>query len=354
ERIFTKNPVQALQYGPTEGYEPLREIIAEQYRARGVPATVDNVLITAGSQQGLDLVGRTLINEADPVVTETPTYVGALQAWRALAPHFVGVPMDECGMLTDQLGKLDPFKLTYLLPNFQNPSGISLSAERRIKALELAQQNHFLIVEDDPYRELRYSGQDVPALVESEAAMLGSNWNTGTKVVHLGSFSKTLSPGLRLGWMLASEHMIHMCVLAKQGTDLHSSALSQMITEDLLRHHTLEKNIPKIRTLYRERRDTMLDVLGSRLTGHAQWTRPDGGLFLWMTIPGESDSPGLLEQALKQNVAFVPGDAFYFDGRGKDALRLNFSVTPPDMIREGINRLSDVILERQIHPAGVR
>src|SRR5579859_6502044 len=265
ERVLRTDGATALQYGATEGYRPLRELIALRLNARGVPATVDNVLITTGSQQGLDLVGRTLINEDDTVVMETPTYVGALQAWRSLAPHFVGVAMDECGMLTEQLGEIGSFKLTYLLPNFQNPSGISLSQERRIKALELAQRDHFLIVEDDPYRELRYTGQDVPALVETEATMLGSNWNTGTKVVHLGSFSKTLSPGLRLGWMLASEPMIHTCVMAKQGTDLHSSALSQMIVEDLLRHHTLEKNIPKIRTLYRERRDTMLDVLGSRL-----------------------------------------------------------------------------------------
>jgi 2-aminoadipate transaminase len=145
-----------------------------------------------------------------------------------------------------------------------------------------------------------------------------------------------------------------MCVLAKQGTDLHSSALSQMIADDLLRHGALENNIPKIQALYRERRDTMLEALDARLTGHAQWTRPDGGLFLWMTVPGENDSPGLLAETLKKNVAFVPGDAFYFDGRGLDSLRLNFSVTPPETIREGINRLSDVILERQIHVAGVR
>ena len=347
ERIFTYNPTQALQYGPTEGYEPLREWIAATYRARGVPASVDNVLITTGSQQGLDLIGLTLIDEGDKVVTETPTYVGALQAWRPYAPSFVGVPMDEDGIEVDQLARVSKIKLTYLLPNFQNPSGRTLALERRQQAVELAHGNQFLIVEDDPYRELRYSGEHLPSLVEIEAAMLGSNWDAQGKVIHLGSFSKVLAPGLRIGWMLAPSAAIRMAVLAKQGIDLHTSTLSMLIAEDLLQHKVVERQIPILRDLYRERRDAMLGALAKNVGERAHWTQPDGGLFLWLTLPGETDTPAMLVKALEKKVAFVPGDAFYADHRGKDSLRLNFSVCPPDRIREGIARLGALIAERQ-------
>ncbi|MEP7286348.1 MAG: PLP-dependent aminotransferase family protein [Chloroflexota bacterium] len=346
-RILETNAVTALQYGPTEGYNPLREQIVEMYRARGVPATIDNVLIITGSQQGLDLVGKTLINEDDTVLIESPTYTGALLAWLPYAPNFLAVPMDDGGIVLEDANLTGRAKLLYLLPNFQNPTGISLTAERRPKAIEFAQQHQLLIVEDDPYRELRYSGEALPALVEVEAAMLGSQWDSAGRVIHLGTFSKTLAPGLRVGWMLASSTAIKMFTRAKQAADLHTSTLSMMIADDLMRHKTLDKNIPALRDLYRERRDAILEALAVSVGSRGTWTRPDGGLFVWMTLPGETDTPGLLAEGLKKNVAFVPGDAFYFDGRGTDALRLNFSANPPNVIHEGIARLGSLIAERQ-------
>jgi 2-aminoadipate transaminase len=353
ERILTTKATVALQYGPTEGYDPLREQIADMYRARGVQATKDNVILTTGSQQGLDLIGKIFINEDDAVLVEMPTYVGALQAWRMFAPKFIGVPMDRNGLVIDELPKDTHARLMYLIPNFQNPTGISLSVERRAQVVEAAHKQKFLILEDDPYRELRYTGQDIPALVEVEGQMLGSKWDESGRVIHMGTFSKTLAPGLRLGWTLAPSEAIRMFTLAKQGTDLHTSTLSMLIAEDLIRNQVLEKKIPALRALYRDRRDAMLDALETEVGEHAKWTHPDGGLFLWLTLPGETDTPGLLAQALKKNVAFVPGDAFYWDHRGKDSLRLNFSMCSPETIREGVRRLGELITERQATVSGM-
>ncbi len=351
ERILAERGQQALQYGPTEGYQPLRELIAEMYCKRGVQASPDNVLITTGSQQGLDLAGKTLINEGDPVIMELPTYVGALQAWRPYAPKFRGVPMDEQGLQIDQPGATQGAKLMYLIPNFQNPSGISLSLERRRRAIDLAHEHDFLLVEDDPYRELRYSGQDIPALVELEGQKLGAAWDKNGRILHFGTFSKTLAPGLRIGWTLAPSTLIHMFVLAKQGTDLHSATLSQFVAEDLLRNGTLEAGLPVLRDLYRERRDTMLDALQTYVGDLATWTRPDGGLFIWLTLHNGINTMELLAEALKRDVAFVSGDGFYFNGEGYDSLRLNFSCMSPDRIREGIRRLGTLIAEQQSKPA---
>jgi 2-aminoadipate transaminase len=350
DQIMAKNPVHALQYGTTDGYAPLREQIAALHRQRGIPATAENILLTTGSQQGLDLIGKCFINEGSEVIVEKPTYVGALQAWRPMAPKFIGAQQDDDGILLDSIPANDAH-LIYLLPNFQNPSGISMSLERRKAALEYANQHNIIIVEDDPYRELRYSGEDRPALIEFEAEMLGSRWNDEGQIIYLGTFSKTLAPGLRIGWVLAPTSVIHMFNLAKQGTDLHSSTLSMLVVSELIANKTLEKNIGFVRELYKERRDTMLDALTEMVGIRGKWTQPEGGLFVWMTLPGETDTPGLLVEALKHNVAFVPGDAFYYDHTGKDTLRLNFSVTPPDVIVEGVRRLSNLIIERQANLA---
>jgi 2-aminoadipate transaminase len=349
ERILAKNAHAALQYAPTEGVMALRERVAAMYRARGVPATPDNVLITTGSQQGLDLTGMTLIDEGDLILTELPTYIGALQAWRPIGPTFAGMPIDEDGVLVEQFeeAQLSRAKILYVLPNFQNPSGVTLSAGRRQTALELAHRHRFLIVEDDPYRELRYSGEDVPALVETEATMLGSAWNTEGRVIHLGTFSKVMAPGLRIGWILAPSAAIRMCVLAKQGADLHSSTLGQYIAEELLRNGTVETNIPALQRLYRERRDTMIEALHTYIGSRGTWTHPEGGLFIWLTVHGENDSPALLAEALERQVAFVPGTAFYLDGRGGDSMRLNFSCMAPEKIREGVRRLGELVTARQ-------
>jgi 2-aminoadipate transaminase len=350
-RIMATKSAIALQYGPTEGFGSLREQIAATYQAHGVPATADNVLITTGSQQGLDLIGRTLVDEGDQIVVETPTYIGALQAWRPCAPHFVGVPIDEDGMQLDQADLSEKTQLLYLLPNFQNPAGVSLSASRRQRAVSLAHKHKFVIVEDDPYRQLRYSGDDIPALIETEAAMLGSRWDTDGRVIYLGTFSKTLAPGLRIGWVVGPSAPIRMLVLAKQGADLQSSTLTQMIADELLRDGTIVNNFPKLRAIYRERRDAMLDALDKSIGSNGTWTHPQGGLFIWLTVHGDVDTPSLATAALQRNVAFVPGDSFYFDGRGADSMRLNFSCMPPDRIYEGMRRLGVLIAERQGHVA---
>ena len=347
EHILATNARTALQYGPTEGYGPLCEQIAAMYQAQGIPATVDNILITTGSQQGLDLTGRTLINHGDQIVTEAPTYIGALQAWRPNEPHLVGVAMDAQGMIIDQFNDWDNTKILYLLPNFQNPSGVSLSAERRQQAVELAHRHNFLIIEDDPYGALRYSGEDIPSLIATEAAMLGPQWDLEGRVIHLGTFSKVMAPGLRIGWILGPSAAIRMFVLAKQGADLHSATLTQWIADELLRNGTVERNIPLLRTLYRERRDTMVDALAQSIGDHGTWTYPDGGLFIWLTIHGAVNTSTLLTEALKKHVAFVPGDSFFFDGRGTDSMRLNFSCMPPEQIREGVRRLGELIAEQQ-------
>jgi 2-aminoadipate transaminase len=324
----------------------LREQVALMFSRRGVPATADNVLITTGSQQGLDMVGRTLIDPGDRIVCESPTYIGALQAWRPIKPQFDGVAMDENGMLIDQVDTTRPLKLLYVLPNFQNPSGVSLSLERRRKAVEMAHRHGFIIVEDDPYRSLRYSGEELPSLLEIEAGMLGADWNANSRIIYLGTFSKVMAPGLRVGWMLAPTTALRMFVLAKQGADLHSSTLNQYIAEALLRNGTIEGNIPFLVGVYRERRDTMIDALQTYIGKRGTWTYPEGGLFIWLRVYG-ANAQALMAEALKHNVAFVPGDAFFPDGSGTDTMRLNFSCMPPDKIREGIRRLGELIAEMQ-------
>ncbi len=351
DQLLTKLGRSALQYGPTEGYLPLREQIATMYRSRGVQATVDNILLTNGSQQGLDFAGRLFIDEGDPVLVEAPTYVGALTAWRPFLPKFVTLPTDKDGVIADQLQDAPPFKFAYLLPNFQNPSGLTLSLERRHKVVEIIHQRNMLVLEDDPYRELRYSGQDLPSLIELEGQALGADWDAHGRIIHLGTFSKTLAPGLRLGWVIAPKAIIHLMVLAKQGADLHTSGLSQIIVSELVADGTLQRNLPGLRALYRERRDAMLDALNTHVGANAEWTRPDGGLFLWLRLPEALDSSALLQQAVAQKVAFVPGEAFYVDPHGlsgRHELRLNFSCMGPDKIREGIRRLAALVAQPAI------
>lgn len=346
QMILTKQADKALQYGPTEGYGLLRELIAEMYQRRGVPATAENVLITTGSQQGLDLVGRSLIDHGDPVVIEAPTYIGALQAWGSCMPEFASVPVDENGMQLQRINLREPIKLLYLLPNFQNPSGVSLSTERRKQAVELAHLHRFVIVEDDPYRWLRYSGEDQPALIELEAQKLGAAWNDEGRVIHLGTFSKIMAPGLRVGWIIAPTPALRMFVLTKQGADLHSSTLNQYIAAELLRNGTIEGNFPRLVSIYRERRDAMLEALHRHIEDYGTWTHPQGGLFIWLTLPG-MNTQDLLAKALERNVAFVPGNSFFPDGRGNESMRLNFSCMNPEKIYEGIRRLGVLIGEIQ-------
>jgi 2-aminoadipate transaminase len=356
ERILREQGARALQYGPTEGYYPLRELIANQLSSHDLAVSPENVLITSGSQQALDLLGRIFLDAGDTLVVESPTYLGAFQAWGAYGVHYRTVPMDEQGMqierLEEILQQVKP-KWVYTLPNFQNPSGVTLSSERRTRLVELTARYQVPVVEDDPYGHLRFVGEPQSSLLNLSGRLdLGGPGKPG-HVFYLGTFSKVLAPGLRLGWIVAPVEVISKMVQAKQGVDLHTATLNQMIAHAIASSDFLAGHIQKIRRLYSERRDLMLAALERHFPASVRWTRPEGGLFLWVTLPPEMSATELLVVALKQNVAFVPGGPFFANG-GEDnnnSLRLNFSNASPEQIETGIARLGVAL--RAYEPARV-
>ncbi len=351
-RVLRKYGSQALQYGMTEGYTPLRQWIVDYMARYGIEAKVDNVLITSGSQQALDLIGKVLINPGDLILTEKPTYLGALQAWRAYQADYTSVPIDQDGLQVELLEEAlcgGP-KFMYILPNFQNPGGVTLSLERRLKLIEFADRYGVPIIEDDPYGELRFEGEHIPPLVVLDAQRQNGNqcYNNGNgfmrgNVIYISTFSKTLAPGLRLAWIVAPSEVIKRCVMAKQGMDLHTSSLIQMTAYEVLQGEFLQEHVRLIRQVYGERRDIMLDALERHFPADTHWTRPHGGLFLWVTLPEEIDTLELMPKAIENKVAFVPGSAFYPDGTGHNTFRLNFSNAQPEDIRAGIERLAEVV-----------
>jgi 2-aminoadipate transaminase len=339
---------QALQYSPTEGYSPLRKLVAGFVSRYGVPVDESNVIITAGSQQAMELIGRLLIDPDDQILVESPTYLGALQAFGIYHPEYVVVPTDGDGMVVD---RLEPYlaagpKFIYVLPNFQNPSGTTLPHERRIELVKLADSWGVPIVEDDPYRQLRYEGADIPSLVELgsqlNCADRGNGCYTGGVLYH-STFSKLLAPGLRIGWVVAPAEVIQQLAVLKQGVDLHTSTLAQMIAYEVARDDFFERHIRRLRQIYQHRRDVMLDALSRHMPQEATWTRPQGGLFILVTLPSGIDTSEVLADALKQHVAFVPGSAFFPAGGGENTLRLNYSSAKPDRIEEGIKRLGSIL-----------
>jgi 2-aminoadipate transaminase len=340
----------ALQYGATEGYEPLREMIARHTARYGVKAKPENVLITSGSQQALDLIGKLLINSGDRVLVEAPTYLGALQAFNVYGAEYVCVPSDNDGLRTNQLEaslRLGP-KFMYVLPNFQNPGGTTLAEGRRHELVLLAERYGIPIIEDDPYGQLRYEGEHLtPLIVLDRQNLRGDDGYSKGNVIYLSTFSKTLAPGLRLGWMVAPPDVIAKLVQLKQSADLHTSTFVQMVAYEVARDNFLDEHIKLIRRVYGERRDVMLKALEENFPPEVTWTRPQGGLFLWVTLPEGMDCHRLFEAAIKENVAFVPGDSFYsgngFAEEGRRHFRLNFSNAQPEQIREGIRRLSVAI-----------
>jgi len=336
--VLSQDAEHALQYGPTEGYPPLKDYLIEAMNKYELPAVRDNVLFTNGSQQALDLIGRCFINEGDKIVTERPTYLGAIQAWNVYDPKYVTVRMDDDGMRMDDLEQAlvaNPgIKFIYVLPNFHNPAGTTLSLERRYRLVELAVEHGAFILEDDPYGQLRFEGEDLIPI----CALHKEN------TIYLSTFSKTLSPGLRLGWIVAPERVIAKLIQAKQGMDLHTSSLVQYLAYDICERGLLRAHVRKIRELYRVRRDAMLQAMEEHFPPEATWTRPQGGLFLWVRLPDCLDSAELLRIAIEGKVAFVPGQAFYpGDGDGHCCMRLNFSYCPPETIKEGIKRLGMAI-----------
>lgn len=338
----------ALQYGTTEGYTPLREMIARQSARYGIAVTADNILITSGSQQALDLLGKILINPGDRILVEAPTYLGALQAWNAYGAEYVPVPSDENGMITDALEdalRVGP-KFIYVLPNFQNPTGVTMPLERREKLVKLADRYGVPIVEDDPYGQLRFEGEHLPTITTLDGR---GREECGVcyrgNVIYLSTFSKILAPGLRLAWVIAPPEVIHKLVQAKQGADLHTATFNQIVAYDVARDGFLIEHVRMIREVYRERRDAMLEAMEQDFPPGVRWTHPQGGLFLWGTLPEGIDSAEVLRTAIEHDVAFVPGSPFFPRGGGENTMRLNFSYCKPDIIREGIARLGRVLYE---------
>lgn len=353
QRVLREHGSVALQYGATEGYKPLREMIVRHTNRFGIEITPDNVLVTSGSQQALDLLGKILINPGDRILVESPTYLGALQAWASYGAEYVTVPMDENGMVTDALEEAlrSGPKFIYVLPNFQNPTGVTLSLERRHKLIELADRYGVPIVEDDPYGQLRFEGEHLPPIVvlDSQLRENGDKCYRGN-VIYLSTFSKTLAPGLRLAWVIAPPEVIRKLVQAKQGADLHTSTFNQLVAYEVAHGGFLDRHVKLIRKVYGERRDVMLGAMDSYFPPGVEWTQPKGGLFLWGTMPKELDAADVLKDAIEQKVAFVPGSAFFPTGGGHNTMRLNFSNATPERIQTGIARLGKVLYDKLGQP----
>ena len=340
ERVLAEQGRVALQYSASEGYGPLREFLAERLGRFGTRCAADNILITNGSQQALDLIGKVFLNPGDKVLIEKPSYLGAIQAFDSYQAEYAIVPMDEDGMITRDLDEIlarERPKLIYALPNFQNPSGRTMSLERRTQLMEAARRHNVPILEDDPYGELRYEGRDLPSLKSLDFDDL---------VIGLGTFSKILAPGLRLAWMVLPDALYEMFVLSKQPADLHTSTIAQMATYEVCKDGFVDRHVEKIKSIYRERRDVMLDALEAYFPTSARWTKAEGGLFVWAELPDGIDTRELLIEAVAQKVAFVPGQSFYADRTGQNTMRLNFSNVTPDRLKLGIERLGGAIERR--------
>jgi len=331
--VLSQNGPDALQYGPSEGFMPLREWIAEEVRQRGIAAQPAEVLVTNGSQQVLDLVGKLLLNAGDVVLTENPTYLAAIQAFQTFEAHFVPVPTDECGLIPEALPELirqHRPKFLYTIPNFQNPTGVTLTEERRAKLARIAAEHDLIVVEDDPYGKLRYRGSNVPPV---------KHWDEANCVIYASTFSKTIAPGLRLGWVVAPTEVISRLLILKQASDLHTSSFDQRVAYAFLTLNDQAAHLDRIRHAYGERFDVMHAALSAEMPAGFTWTQPEGGMFLWVTGPENLDGMELLSRAIQRKVAFVPGRDFFPGDGGKNHLRLNFSNSTPERIREGVQRL---------------
>jgi 2-aminoadipate transaminase len=327
----------ALQYSTTEGYLPLRQFIADRYKKRlGLSVSPDEILITNGSQQCLDLIGKVLIGGGDHVAIERPGYLGAIQAFSLYEPVFHPVTLQKDGpdiAMLDKTCRSHPVRLFYGVPNSQNPSGISYSEERRKEVAGVMKEHGVLFVEDDAYGELNFSGTSLPSV---------QTFLPGQTII-TGSFSKILAPGMRMGWVVAPPAIMEQLVIAKQASDLHSNYLSQRIAYEYLLHNDIDTHIRKIRAAYQHQRDVMIRVLEEKFPKTVSYTRPLGGMFIWVTLPPGCVSMEVFEQALQKNVAVLPGMPFYVDGGGTDTMRLNFSNATDDTIITGMGRLSRVI-----------
>ncbi|MEP7293286.1 MAG: PLP-dependent aminotransferase family protein [Chloroflexota bacterium] len=347
DTVLSERGQEVLQYSTTEGMPELRDLIAKRLSVGKFQIHPDNILITSGSQQAIDMLARIFLDEGDRVIVENPTYVGMMSSWRPFHLNFSAVPTDANGMRVDQLEPLltEKHKLMYAIPTFQNPQGTTLSRERREKLVGILNRHGLPFVEDDPYGELRYSGEPVPSVLQIEAEQRGSTTLDGN-VIYCGTFSKVLTPGLRIGWVAAAYPVIDKLVQVKQATDLHTSTLNQFIAYEVARDEAfLNQHILQLRDLYRQRRDLMLQTMDEHFPHEVTWTRPEGGLFLMVTMPEHMNARELLRQALAHNVAFVPCDDFFIGDTGHNTFRLNYSNARPERIVEGIKRLGAVLKE---------
>lgn len=342
--VLDKFGGQALQYSATEGLQELRDWIARRFSNDRLRIQRENVLITTGGQQALDLTGRVLLDNGDRVLVENPTYLALLSAWRPSGAEFVAIGCDTDGMKMEELERAlsGKPKVVYCVPNFQNPQGTTLSRLRREWLVALAREQSIAIVEDNPYGELRYSGTALPNLLELDAQNLAES-DIDSRVIHTGTFSKVLMPGLRVGWVIAARAVIDKLTQAKQAADLHTSTLSQHLALELATNGFLETFLPVLQRSYSERRDAMLDALEKYFPKSATWSRPEGGMFLLVTLPREFNTTELLPAALEQGVAYVPGEEFHLNGEGKNTLRLSFANARPERIQAGIEALGKVL-----------
>lgn len=333
-KVLNDGP-QALQYSTTEGYLPFREWIAARHHAK-----VENVLVTCGSQQGLDIIAKLFLNPGDKVAVAEPTYLGAVQIFDSYEAHYIGIPCDDDGMTLEGLEtalRQNP-KLVYAIPNFDNPRGTTMSLERRTKLVELAQKYNVPIYEDDPYGELRFESDAIPSLFELAPEV----------VIYGGTFSKMVVPGFRLGWIVAPTQVLQIAARAKQATDLHTSTFTQMIAHDIAQGDFMKEQIQKVRSYYRNQRDLMLGNIEKYFPEDIHFTRPKGGMFLWVTLPKEKNALPLLEEAVKRGVAYVPGEPFFANGGGKNTLRLSYSVATPEQVEKGIKSLGELLNEETL------
>jgi len=343
--VLETEPEQALQYGTTEGVPALRSLLAERAKKQGINCTPENIIVVASSQQALDLVAKVLLDPGDVVYVEAPSYIGAIQAFGAFQAHMVPIAMDDEGMRVDILesriktlsvpGK--QAKMIYTVPSFQNPTGVTMSLERRLQLLEISTKYNIPIVEDAPYHQLRFEGDPIPPI-----ASLDSNG----RVVYLETFSKILSPGLRLGWIIGPEDFVRKVVLAKQATDLCTSPLTQFIALEFTKRGYIEPHVEVLKREYKKKKDGMLNALDEFFPKEARWTKPQGGLFLWVELPKGFDTTEMLKEVLEAKVAYVSGTGFYPNGGGENCMRLNFSYSSPETNREGIRRLAEIVKKK--------
>ncbi|HEX8719297.1 MAG TPA: PLP-dependent aminotransferase family protein [Pyrinomonadaceae bacterium] len=338
--VFAEEGAQACQYSTTEGWGPLREWIAGRLRRRGIAdADASRVLVTSGSQQGIDLVAKIFLDPGDCVVVEDPCYLAALQVFRGFEAEVIAVGSDDEGLRVGEVERAIERaprrpKFVYVVSQFHNPKGTTLSLPRRLRLMEVARRHRVPVVEDDPYGELRYAGVPVPPL----AAL-----DDGGLVVYLSTFSKTLSPGMRIGWAHASQEVFGALVRAKQAADLHTNTIQQRAAARLLAAFDFDAHVERIKAVYGARRDAMLAALGEHFPAGARWTRPDGGLFLWVELPEGARAEELFERAIRERVAFVPGAPFFAAAPRHNFMRLNFSNSTPEMIEEGVRRLGALL-----------